>query len=159
MLQSLFIVWRESVEALLVVGILHAWLCHRPEPVRGLRYRPNRDLEPGAYFWRVASRDGEGRPGRFGNLVTKADFDHLQRILSDAGHPPLKGTWQEHAVKCFDAWIGGEIPEIGEPPTHEEITRELRGKNLACWCKPGTPCHADVLLALANPPTCEEISP
>ncbi|MDZ4867337.1 MAG: DUF4326 domain-containing protein [Alphaproteobacteria bacterium] len=28
--------------------------------------------------------------------------------------------------------------------------RELRGKNLACWCKPGDPCHADVLLELAN---------
>jgi hypothetical protein len=27
---------------------------------------------------------------------------------------------------------------------------ELRGKNLACWCKPGSPCHADVLLDLAN---------
>jgi hypothetical protein len=27
---------------------------------------------------------------------------------------------------------------------------ELRGKNLACWCKPGEPCHADVLLKLAN---------
>jgi hypothetical protein len=27
---------------------------------------------------------------------------------------------------------------------------ELRGKNLACWCKPGAPCHADVLLELAN---------
>lgn len=27
----------------------------------------------------------------------------------------------------------------------------LRGKNLACWCKPGHPCHADVLLQLANP--------
>lgn len=26
----------------------------------------------------------------------------------------------------------------------------LRGKNLACWCKPGFPCHADVLLELAN---------
>lgn len=26
----------------------------------------------------------------------------------------------------------------------------LKGKNLACWCKPGTPCHADVLMALAN---------
>ena len=26
----------------------------------------------------------------------------------------------------------------------------LRGKNLACWCKPGEPCHADVLLELAN---------
>ena len=27
----------------------------------------------------------------------------------------------------------------------------LRGKDLACWCKPGEPCHADVLLSLANP--------
>ena len=28
--------------------------------------------------------------------------------------------------------------------------RELRGKDLACWCKEGNPCHADVLLELAN---------
>lgn len=27
---------------------------------------------------------------------------------------------------------------------------ELRGHNLACWCKPGSHCHADVLLELAN---------
>jgi len=27
---------------------------------------------------------------------------------------------------------------------------ELRGKNLACWCKPGEACHADVLLEMAN---------
>jgi hypothetical protein len=26
----------------------------------------------------------------------------------------------------------------------------LSGKDLACWCKPGEPCHADVLLELAN---------
>lgn len=30
------------------------------------------------------------------------------------------------------------------------IKRHLRGKNLACFCKPGQPCHADVLLELAN---------
>ena len=29
---------------------------------------------------------------------------------------------------------------------------ELRGKNLSCWCAIGSPCHADVLLELANPP-------
>ena len=28
---------------------------------------------------------------------------------------------------------------------------QLRGKNLACWCPLDQPCHADVLLALANP--------
>lgn len=27
---------------------------------------------------------------------------------------------------------------------------ELRGKNLACWCNPAQPCHADVLLRIAN---------
>lgn len=42
-------------------------------------------------------------------------------------------------------------------PAAREALNELRGKNLACWCKPGQPCHADVLLDLANRPTCEEV--
>ena len=36
--QVLFIVWRESVEALLVVGILYTWLRATPEGRRGLPY-------------------------------------------------------------------------------------------------------------------------
>lgn len=32
----------------------------------------------------------------------------------------------------------------------QNIRDRLAGKNLACWCKPGEPCHADVLLELAN---------
>ena len=28
--------------------------------------------------------------------------------------------------------------------------RELRGRKLACWCRPDQRCHADVLLHLAN---------
>lgn len=36
--QVLFIVWRESVEALLVVGILYSWLRASPEGRRGLPY-------------------------------------------------------------------------------------------------------------------------
>lgn len=31
-----------------------------------------------------------------------------------------------------------------------ELIAPLRGKNLACWCAPDQPCHADVLLELAN---------
>ena len=30
--------------------------------------------------------------------------------------------------------------------------KKLRGKNLACWCPLDQPCHADVLLELANVP-------
>ena len=33
--------------------------------------------------------------------------------------------------------------------SHLDVS-ELRGKNLMCWCKIGKPCHADVLLAVAN---------
>lgn len=51
---------------------------------------------------------------------------------------------------------------IGRDGTREEVIRkfrdhragllgvsELRGKHLVCWCAP-KPCHADVLLELAN---------
>lgn len=32
----------------------------------------------------------------------------------------------------------------------EKARAELRGKNLACWCPLDKPCHADVLLEIAN---------
>jgi high-affinity iron transporter len=35
---ALFIVWRESAEAMLVVGILYAWLKHRPDAATGMRF-------------------------------------------------------------------------------------------------------------------------
>ena len=35
--------------------------------------------------------------------------------------------------------------ELAKMPVHE-----LRGKDLACWCPLDAPCHADVLLYLAN---------
>lgn len=38
-----------------------------------------------------------------------------------------------------------------------EGLRKLEGKNLACWCPIASPCHADVLLKLANPIRCEEV--
>lgn len=36
--QILFVMWRETVEAMLVIGILHAWLSHNPQGKPGLRY-------------------------------------------------------------------------------------------------------------------------
>src|SRR5581483_2571315 len=35
---ALFIVWRESAEAMLVVGILYAWLRGRPDAAKGMRF-------------------------------------------------------------------------------------------------------------------------
>lgn len=36
--------------------------------------------------------------------------------------------------------------------TPDDIRAELKGRDLACWCKPEWPCHADVLLQIANGP-------
>lgn len=33
---------------------------------------------------------------------------------------------------------------------HDYVREELGGKDLACWCDLGQPCHADVLLRIAN---------
>ena len=37
-------------------------------------------------------------------------------------------------------------------PDPIDIMKGLRGRDLACWCPLDQPCHADVLLALANAP-------
>lgn len=42
------------------------------------------------------------------------------------------------------------IDHVGCRQEKLEQIRELRGKDLACWCKLDVPCHADILLELAN---------
>ena len=66
------------------------------------------------------------------------------------------------AVSLFCKGLGleayGQPCELHVPHPGSPLGRmlndigELRGKNLACWCKLGSPCHADVLLELANAP-------
>lgn len=63
-----------------------------------------------------------------------------------AYHFATREEAQGKAVDAFRHWINHP-----ENRKHRDMCIVgLRGKNLACWCKPGTPCHADVLLELAN---------
>ena len=50
----------------------------------------------------------------------------------------------ENAVKWYQWSMEADDSNL------RSIRRELHGKNLACWCPLNTPCHADVLLRLAN---------
>jgi hypothetical protein len=52
----------------------------------------------------------------------------------------------EDSVACYREMVS--MPEWADRLAIAKI--ELRGKDLACWCKTGTPCHADVLLEIAN---------
>ena len=85
------------------------------------------------------------RPGPWGNPFTIADVAakyHLDEAPAQA-----------KAVELCGQWLRGEIdPALspGPPPSREVIRAELSQHNLACWCRPGTPCHADVLIEMAN---------
>ena len=66
----------------------------------------------------------------------------------------------EDCVRLYRMMLAGYLcltctPEIDAQRaavTHvrRRARRDLRGKNLACWCRDGQPCHADVLLEIAN---------
>ena len=82
--------------------------------------------------WRMPENTvSVARPTKWGNPFR----------VGDATIPTTK-----EAVRRFRHWIADRMV-VGPPPPDPS---ELRGKNLACWCRLGTPCHADVLLELAN---------
>ena len=56
------------------------------------------------------------------------------------------------AVACHARWLRGEIeaPDRRAAPALDEIRRELAGRNLGCWCPLDGPCHADLLIRIAN---------
>ena len=81
------------------------------------------------------------RPNRYGN-----DF----RVGEDYSFY-LPGAEKATAAQCAELHRRFLEAAIEADPQAAELMRKrLRGKNLACWCKIGEPCHADVLLELAN---------
>ena len=67
------------------------------------------------------------------------------------GNPHYVGYCQTCGVEhTRDEAIAEFRAECGDPEVIERIREHLAGKDLACWCKLDEPCHADVLLEIAN---------
>jgi hypothetical protein len=74
-----------------------------------------------------------GNPYKIGGTYHRGPaFSGRDAVVQDAAD----------AVRLFRGWVFNLRSADSIP--------ELRGKNLACWCKIGAPCHADVLLEMAN---------
>lgn len=98
------------------------------------------------------------RPTRWGNpwrVKVRGRFTDDNAPLWAGAHDqecnyPFHRTRAEaaqRAVDCFrDALETGRLTRF-----KAEDVSQLAGQNLACWCELSTPCHADVLLELANP--------
>ncbi|WP_282847187.1 DUF4326 domain-containing protein [Microbacterium oxydans] len=59
----------------------------------------------------------------------------------------VDGRWVQMSYSSYPSLLG--IPYEGRPSL-DEIRTALRGKDLACDCHMSQPCHADVLLEIAN---------
>lgn len=90
------------------------------------------------------------RSTQWGNPFTIAAY-------RESGRTGSKETAAQVCVEAYRAWLQGEHhwAHGGALPKRPDL-RGLKGKNLACWCKPGETCHADVLLELANGPTSDD---
>lgn len=75
-----------------------------------------------------------GRPSKWGN-----DFI--------SGVRPLNAESRAYALAQFEDMLR-RAPD--RPGLFAQIRDELGGKDLACWCPLDEPCHADVLLEIAN---------
>lgn len=74
------------------------------------------------------------------------------RVLNEEGFPLIEGpqgftepasTFEEAQSRVVTLYRESWLPRSMNPMA-------LRGKHLACWCALGQPCHADVLLEIAN---------
>jgi hypothetical protein len=59
-------------------------------------------------------------------------------------HVGRDGT-REEVIAKYRAWL------LANPVMLQSVRDNLRGCDLVCWCAP-LPCHADVLLEIANVP-------
>jgi hypothetical protein len=86
------------------------------------------------------------RPSRWGNPFT------IKRTHSHFGEPMFAVIWPDgrEVDWCWDMQAARSLAVyMYEPPSDVSA---LAGRDLACWCPLDQPCHADVLLDLANRP-------
>jgi len=81
-----------------------------------------------------------GPGSKWNNPIKKGDVDALVSSEPDIAAAVQKGGWKAGAVILYRDYL----LETGLDPT------ELQGKDLSCTCELAEPCHADVLLELAN---------
>jgi hypothetical protein len=89
-----------------------------------------------------------GRPGKWGNPYTLDRISMHEYVVLYRGDE-IAESWGGlgHAAQFSVAAFRSAMTS---PEVRHLAQDELAGHDLACWCPLGQPCHADVLLELAN---------
>lgn len=86
-----------------------------------------------------------GRPSKWGNPYPPNKQTRIPLTLFDVNLDDVPITLTlEQSLEVYGEWVWQGLE------TSPTFLDALRGKDLACWCPLDQPCHADVLLELAN---------
>lgn len=106
---------------------------------------------------RVPAVDHPDKPweyeGRISAHGTRHDFHHPDGRVIEVH---VRNMTPAESVECYRALLHGDgrwpldWRHNGGHYPHIKDIASLAGKDLACWCPLDQPCHADVLLELAN---------
>ena len=95
-----------------------------------------------------------GRPAWWSNPFTVKEFGWLRSVILFSNG--LSGYWNPSLFSTDESDdLVGEAYRLHEwmrlaGRRAAAVVADLRGRDLACWCPLDQPCHADVLLELAN---------
>lgn len=95
-----------------------------------------------------------GRPTIYGNpfLVSKwtvTSAKNGQTTSQQAAVDLFREWWERRGDPTYLLMYSERMERLMGAMFQTE-PHPLRGKNLACWCSLDQPCHADVLLEIAN---------
>ncbi len=95
-----------------------------------------------------------GRPNKWGNPFRVGVHGDSQQCV-DLYRRYLDGEISDEDTKWRNSLYDEGLwcsPMLGKILVWTSSLDALRGKDLCCWCPLDQPCHADVLLELANSP-------
>lgn len=141
---------------------LPEWMREKIEEVRRMPKRIQRRRTKGFNLQAESSNPNGvvyvGRPTRWGNPfwdirryglnLCLAAFENTAQGIWDASivpDGPLAESWVKWLYRDHAEWLARFD---GHPL--DVARRELRGKDLACFCPLTSPCHADIWLRLVN---------
>ncbi|MEH0110579.1 DUF4326 domain-containing protein [Tersicoccus sp. MR15.9] len=117
---------------------------------RRVQRRPGTPVLDGSVFVGRGAFTNPFAPARIPGWSTAS----RHRVVEDYRRWLTEECWQDPRNGILRS-VGGSHPDLlGVPytgrPSLEAIRAHLAGVDLACWCPESQPCHADVLLHLAN---------
>lgn len=87
--------------------------------------------------------------------MTRAEcVETYRRALTGNDSAAMRSAFPHGLGKWLGYWAkDAKGLRVREYVTVDDVRRELAGRDLVCWCPLDEPCHADVLLELANAPS------